>query len=214
MDTKKLILSTALDLFSKKGFVGVSVRDIAKLVGVRESALYKHFKSKQEILDKIVEKMSLEVHEVYKSFQAPEALDGDLISGYKKLSEKKLCQMVWNIVQAFTGQTELAKFRRLLQREAEDIRFAECYKAFFLDGVVKSQAKTFSALIKGGFFKKEDEKLMALEFYGPVLFLFQKLDLAPGCQEENMEEVKKLLYAHIRNFGQLHRAVENQREGK
>lgn len=209
MDTKNLILSVALDLFSQKGFEGVSVRDIAKLVGVRESALYKHFKSKQEILDKIVDKMSLEVHEVYKKFQAPEALGQDILSGYGKLSEEKLCQMVWNIVQAFTGQTELAKFRRLLLREAQDAKFAECYKAFFLDGVVDSQSKTFSALIQGGFFKKEDAKLMALDFYGPVLFLFQKLDLATSCQEENMEEVKKLLFAHIRNFGQLYRVVEN-----
>ena len=61
MDTKNLILTTALDLFSENGFDGVSVRDIAKQVGVRESALYKHFKNKQEILDKIAEKMSEEV---------------------------------------------------------------------------------------------------------------------------------------------------------
>ena len=38
-------------------YIQRNVRDIAKEVGVRESALYKHFKSKQEILDKIAEKL-------------------------------------------------------------------------------------------------------------------------------------------------------------
>ena len=114
METKDLILTTALDLFSKKGFDGVSVRVIAKQVGVRESALYKHFKSKQEILDKIAEKMSTEVHEVYKNVKAPEALGNDIAGVYTKISEKKLCEMVWNVFQVFTGETELAKFRRLL----------------------------------------------------------------------------------------------------
>ena len=42
-------------MFAKRGFSGVSVRDIASAVGVRESALYKHFKNKQDILDKISE---------------------------------------------------------------------------------------------------------------------------------------------------------------
>ena len=36
-DTKKLILDTALDLFSKYGYDGVGLRDIAHIVGIRES---------------------------------------------------------------------------------------------------------------------------------------------------------------------------------
>ena len=176
MDTKDKILSNSLTLFSEKGFDGVSVREIAKNVGVRESALYKHFKNKQEILCKIAEKMSAEVHELYKKIQAPEALGGDIVSVYKTLSEKKLCQMVWNVFQTFTGDTELAKFRRLLIREKNDENFSKYYNDFFLDGVIKNQADIFSKLIKAGFFKKQEAQVMAMQFYGPVLFLFQKSD--------------------------------------
>ena len=200
MDTKNQILITALDLFSEKGFDGVSVRDIAKQVGVRESALYKHFTSKQEILDKIAEKMSSEVHEVYKNVQAPEALGSDIVNAYQKISEKKLCEMVWNVFKAFTGDSELAKFRRLLFREKQNANFAQYYNSFFLEGVVKSQTNTFSKLIKAGVFKKLDAKIMAIQFYSPVLFLFQKSD----CGNTSEDELKKLLFAHIHTFGKLY----------
>ena len=59
-DTKKLILDTALDLFSKCGYDGVGLRDIAHIVGIRESAIYKHFANKQDLFDKLVIQMSEE----------------------------------------------------------------------------------------------------------------------------------------------------------
>jgi len=51
--TKKEIFDRAIELFELKGFDNVSVQDIATAVGIRLSAVYNHFKSKQEILDTI-----------------------------------------------------------------------------------------------------------------------------------------------------------------
>ena len=51
--TKKKIFDCALKLITQYGFESVSVNDIADLVGIRQSAVYNHFKSKQEILDTI-----------------------------------------------------------------------------------------------------------------------------------------------------------------
>ena len=48
MSTKELILEEALKQFSEKGFVGTSMSDIAKPLGITKAALYKHFKSKQQ----------------------------------------------------------------------------------------------------------------------------------------------------------------------
>ena len=45
MTTKEKITETALDLFSQRGYDGVSVRDIARAVGIRESSIYNHFQS-------------------------------------------------------------------------------------------------------------------------------------------------------------------------
>lgn len=55
VDTKERIIETALDLFSKKGFEAVSVRDISGKIGIKESSLYYHFKNKQEIFEVIVD---------------------------------------------------------------------------------------------------------------------------------------------------------------
>ena len=57
-NTKERILDEALKLFAQSGYMGTSMNDIADRMGVTKAALYKHYKSKQEILDSIVEKMN------------------------------------------------------------------------------------------------------------------------------------------------------------
>jgi len=51
--TKKRIFDNAIRLFTSKGYENVSMQDIAEAAGIRQSAVYNHFKSKQEILDTI-----------------------------------------------------------------------------------------------------------------------------------------------------------------
>lgn len=53
--TKERIFDTSLELFSKKGFEAVSVREIAREVGIRESSIYNHYQSKEAILDEIID---------------------------------------------------------------------------------------------------------------------------------------------------------------
>lgn len=53
--TKRRILETAIDLFSQNGYSAVSVRELTKHVGIKESAMYNHFKTKDEILESIYE---------------------------------------------------------------------------------------------------------------------------------------------------------------
>lgn len=57
-DTKERILETALELFAQSGYLGTSMSDIAGALGITKGALYKHYTSKQEILDSIVEQMN------------------------------------------------------------------------------------------------------------------------------------------------------------
>ena len=74
-NTKEKILEEALKLFAQSGYMGTSMNDIASKLGVTKAALYKHYKSKQEILDSIIEKMNeLDIERV-KQYEMPE---GDL----------------------------------------------------------------------------------------------------------------------------------------
>jgi AcrR family transcriptional regulator len=50
MDTKEKIIEKARSLFAQRGYSAATTAEIARRVGVSEAALYKHFKSKKEIL--------------------------------------------------------------------------------------------------------------------------------------------------------------------
>ena len=52
--TKNKILEVSIDLFSKYGYDGVSIRQIAGEVGIRESSIYNHYSNKQAILNSIL----------------------------------------------------------------------------------------------------------------------------------------------------------------
>jgi AcrR family transcriptional regulator len=49
-ETKQRILDAAIELFSQKGYKGVSIRELARSVGIKESSIYNHYDSKDEIL--------------------------------------------------------------------------------------------------------------------------------------------------------------------
>jgi len=51
---KEEIIQTSAILFEKKGFSAVTMRDIAKAMGIKAASLYNHIKSKQEILSEII----------------------------------------------------------------------------------------------------------------------------------------------------------------
>ena len=52
--TRQAILDAALDLFAEKGYFGTSLRDVAAAVGVRESALYNYFASKDALFEALL----------------------------------------------------------------------------------------------------------------------------------------------------------------
>lgn len=49
------ILDAAAELFTTKGFASTSTRSIADAVGIRQSSLYHHFKTKDDILEDLLE---------------------------------------------------------------------------------------------------------------------------------------------------------------
>lgn len=55
MNNKEKIFNVSIDLFSQFGYDGVSIRQIAREVGIKESSIYNHYRSKESILDSILE---------------------------------------------------------------------------------------------------------------------------------------------------------------
>lgn len=57
-ERKNEILDAAMALFSEKGFDHTSTNDILDAVGIAKGTLYHHFKSKEAIMDAIIERQS------------------------------------------------------------------------------------------------------------------------------------------------------------
>lgn len=91
--TKDKILDVATELFSQKGFSGVSIREITKEVGIKESSLYNHFKNKDEILDTILSSFRTEFAKTIPPESQLDAiltsstLEGFFIRGFERFQE-------------------------------------------------------------------------------------------------------------------------------
>ena len=92
----------ALALFSEHGFDRVSVRDIARAVGIKESSIYNHYESKQALLDEMcnrfVETLSISrppLSEIDKMLQktSPKEIMKALISAYGRQIDETVSQM-------------------------------------------------------------------------------------------------------------------------
>ena len=54
--TKEAILHKSLYHFSQKGYSATSIREIATAVGIKESSIYAHFSSKEDIFRSVIAK--------------------------------------------------------------------------------------------------------------------------------------------------------------
>ena len=88
MNTKEKIIYEALNLFSTKGFDAISVRDIAKAVGIKASSLYNHFKNKQDIFDTIIEKYSAHINKLLEHIKIDTNNDGIILNKLHCLSDE------------------------------------------------------------------------------------------------------------------------------
>jgi AcrR family transcriptional regulator len=54
LSRQKEIIDAAIEIIVTKGLQELSIRNIAKIVGIKESSIYSHFESKSEIIEKML----------------------------------------------------------------------------------------------------------------------------------------------------------------
>ena len=79
-DTKERILAAALELFSKNGYAGTNIRELTASLGLVKSAMYKHFESKEDIWNTLLDEMIVYYDEHFGSSDhlppVPDTLEG------------------------------------------------------------------------------------------------------------------------------------------
>lgn len=192
MTTKDRIIEAALELFSQRGYDGVSVRDIARAVGIRESSLYNHFANKRAIFDGIVD-FCVQQSEVYFRRSALPFDAGDDVSIYRGIGIEDLQGLIERTFRFFFDDPWNLRFRRLLLlSQYTDPRCRDIYRLLYRDKCLQVQAYIFSALMDAGDIRREDPMAVAAEFYGPAFMLLHTCD--------SFEEARPFLRTHVEQF--------------
>ncbi|MGM0445312.1 MAG: TetR/AcrR family transcriptional regulator [Bacillota bacterium] len=55
LERREEVLNIAQKIIYEKGFYNLTVRNIAERIGISEAAIYRHFKNKKEIIDKLTD---------------------------------------------------------------------------------------------------------------------------------------------------------------
>ena len=198
MKTKDKILIEALSLFSVSGFSGVSVRDIAKAVGIRESAIYKHYKNKQQLFDTIVEVSAGRI----------DSLQEELISKFnhnvntKEVFPISIIQEIYcNIFLFYLTDDVLSKFRRMMTIEhLKDNELNRKFKDMFIEKTLSYQSEVFRKLINEGKVNGTNPDIMAIHFYSPIFMLFFRYDF----EDDKIDDALNLIKKHIQEFFRLY----------
>lgn len=185
-NTKQKIILESMKLFSIHGFDAVSIRKIAEAVGVGNSALYKHFHSKQEILEAIV------------SYSKDYFME---VSCKQMTQIKNLTELKIACLQMFDFQTKdewMVMFRRLLMIEQfKNPQMAEIYRNFFIELAIKSQASLFDKLIEEKVMMNKNSLVMAMELYAPFFLYHMFTESQPNLRELFEKHVEYFYEAYV-----------------
>jgi len=197
--TREALLDAALDQFSRKGFGGTSIRDLAGAVDIRESSVYKHFSSKQAILDALIERADAHLGSVAARFGTTITAGADAAPAYRGVSEESLLAIARGMLDVVLHDPQLALLRRLLTVEQyREADAAARYRDYFITRPLSFQTDLFRSLIATGDFREGlDPEQVALAFFGPIHLLI-------GLAESDERRVDELLSGHIRHFRRTH----------
>jgi AcrR family transcriptional regulator len=187
--TREKILDVAIHLISKKGFDAVSIREIAREVGIRESSIYNHFKSKDEILDTIIDFFILELTRA-----SGPAMEID--SQLEEMGPKKFMQYGCRTYMQYMNTPRIGKIWRIISIE---LYRNEKIRVFFQETIVNMPLVTweqlFGRMIELKLIKPLDPKVMAREFFSFSTYLMfvqfiLKYDVnSYGFSEETLREL-------------------------
>ena len=193
-DTKRQILDAALELFSQYGFSAVSIRDICGKVGIKCSSVYYHFRNKQAILEELTGRFV----RLSESMPGPGREETD--SDWPATAESLACATRSYFARYFLDG-EMLKFQRAMSIEQRcNDKLAELYRSLVFDRPLAFHARLVGAAVRRGLLRDLPVADLALAYYAPILFLYERYCLSGEMAPGGREQVGRLLDRHIRFF--------------
>ena len=114
---KEEILIVALHLFARDGYEAVSVSQIAGELDMTKGALYRHYKSKRDIFDCIVEQMEQGDNNQATDYGMPEDDKERIPEKYEAVSMDDFAKYSKSMFEYWTENDFASSFRKMLTIE-------------------------------------------------------------------------------------------------
>ena len=193
---KEEILIVALHLFARDGYEAVSVSQIAGELDMTKGALYRHYKSKRDIFDCIVQRMEQQDSEQARQNEVPEESIEKVPEEYQNVSVEDFVGYSKSMFEYWTEDDFASSFRKMLTLEQfRNEEMQNLYQQYLVSG----PAEYVKDLFKNMEIKNPEEE--AFKFYANMFFYYSVYDGATDktkakCQFEYMldkivEEMKQ-----------------------
>lgn len=181
-------------MFSKQGYTAVSIRDICKQVGIKESSVYYHFKNKQSIFDELMSRFAEMANGMMA--QLENGLTGEVGSFSDGFNAVANCFFEQYLMNDFCNK--VMRIMLIEQFGSDDVR--KLYQEWLLDRPLQIQSKIFSALISIGIISNSDSDYLAVKYYSPIYFYANKWLFSGELTEKNKTAFREAAYKHIQMF--------------
>lgn len=179
LETRERILETAIGLFSTKGYLGSSTREIARQAGVAEVTIFRHFNSKEQLLE-----------EVINHFSFIPAFKGILPKVIEMPYEEALHEIA---TLFFDVLIQLKDWVRIVQAELQRSP-DKLVKVFhsFLDNLFEVLASYFRELQGRGGLRDVDPEMAARVFHGIFYCFFTVEELLEGKRIRTIDQERAI----------------------
>ena len=192
-DTKERILSAALELFSRNGYAGTNIRELAEALGMGKSSLYRHFDSKEAIWNALLDEMI--------AYYAAHFGSAEHLPPVPN-SPEELTQMTMRMVNITIRDEKIVMTRKVLSIEQyRDERAKALASKHFLTGLTDIFTPIFAAMMDRGLLRRDDPMMLAFAYTAPISALIHLCDREPEKTEEAMAQIE----AFSRHFIETHR---------
>lgn len=123
-ERKREILDVTLKIIHNEGYSNLSIRNISKNINISEAAIYRHFKSKEELLEELIKWVYSEIEvfnmDDYKKEPSFELLNDIILNLLKKLEHNPEFTSVLFQEEIFREYPEMKKMFDIHRRETKD----------------------------------------------------------------------------------------------
>lgn len=199
-NTKQRILDIAIDLFAEKDYNSVTIREIAKVVGIKGSSIYNHFESKEEILDAILGYHMSASNTVFEGYF--EAAEISSRIEHASIEEVLLSSMLTSF--QFMEFPNMDKIFKILSKEQlNNDKIREFFLKEYIVRPREELEKIFQELIVKDMVKQRDAKLLAAEFHGYVIYKFYENYMLRRDRSLDFEAMQADFQKHIKFFSEV-----------